>query len=128
MSAYWRLLATVWREPGDLIVVEHDIGIHVGVLPGFDACPEPWCGYPYRVNRQVIACLGCTRFTAALKAAEPDLMDAVGERAEGGVMARHWCRLDVRVGDELRSRGYGQHRHEPPVAHYHRYPWADSAR
>lgn len=122
-GAYWRLLAGAWREPGDLIVVEHDIGIHAGVLEGFAACREPWCGHPYQGARGVgvRACLGCTRFTASLKAAEPDLLDVVGEVASGGIPARDWCRLDVRIDDELRRRGYSLHGHQPGVRHYHRY-------
>lgn len=122
MSAYWSLLAAVWREPGDLTVIEHDIGIHAGVIPGFAACPEPWCGFPYALDRGVLlACLGCTRFTGQLKAAEPDLLDVAGEVTGDGLPARDWRRLDVRVSDELRKRGYSMHVHSPSVRHYHKY-------
>jgi hypothetical protein len=120
-SAYWRLLAAAWAAPGDLAVIEHDIGIHSGVVPGFAACREPWCGHPYRIGEQQLICLGCTRFTAELKTAEPDLMDAVGADATGGLPARHWGRLDVRILDELHRRGYRQHEHRPDAKHYHRY-------
>lgn len=121
VDAYWRLLAEAWRRPGDLMVVEQDIGIREGVVDGLAACREPWCGHPYAIGRQMLVCLGCTRFTAALKAAEPDLLEAVGRCADAGVPARHWSRLDVRILDELRRRGYRQHEHEPAVRHYHRY-------
>jgi hypothetical protein len=122
MSAYWRLLAKAWREPGDLVVIEHDIGVHAGVLPGFAACPEPYCGHAYPLDRGVLlACLGCTRFAASLKAAEPDLLDVVGEVTGDGLPARDWRRLDVRTGDELRRRGYSMHVHAPPLRHYHKY-------
>lgn len=121
MSAYWRLLAAVWREPGDLVIVEHDIGISAQVLPGFAACAQPWCGHAYPIDGRTIVCLGCTRFTAALKEAEPDLLDVVGEVTGDGLPAKDWRRLDVRILDELRKRGYEQHRHEPNVMHYHRY-------
>lgn len=122
MSAYWRLVAEAWRQPGDLVIIEHDIGISAGVLPGFASCREPWCGHPYRIDKQMLVCLGCTRFTAALKTAEPDLLEVVGEDGTGGFLARHWKRLDVRILDELRKRGYTQHEHSPPVDHYHEYP------
>jgi hypothetical protein len=69
----------------------------------------------------MLACLGCTRFSAGLKAAEPDLLDVVGEVTGDGLPARDWRRLDVRILDELRKRGYEQHRHQPDVRHYHRY-------
>lgn len=121
-DGYWRLLAREWSQPGDLVVVEQDVGISAGVLPGFAACREPWCGHPYPIGAQSLVCLGCTRFTAELKAAEPDLLDVVGRCADGGVPARHWRRLDVRLLDELRRRGYTQHRHVPAVRHYHKYP------
>ena len=122
VEAYWRLLAQQWREPGDLLIVEQDIGLRPGVIDALDACPQPWCGNPYPIGRQLLVCLGCTRFSAALKAAEPDLLDAVGRDATGGLPARVWQRLDVRILDHLRSRGYRQHEHAPSVAHYHRYP------
>ncbi len=121
MSAYWRLLAACWREPGELIVIEHDIGVHAGVIPGFAACPQPYCAHAYPIDGTIAACLGCVRFSAELKAAEPDLLEEVGEDASAGLPARDWRRLDVRILDALRKRGYQQHRHLPNVAHYHRY-------
>ncbi|HEY8976306.1 MAG TPA: hypothetical protein VIN75_18975 [Burkholderiaceae bacterium] len=124
MSAYWRLLAEQWHEPGDLLIVEHDVGIHADVVEGLTACPEPWCGHPYRIGSQLLVCLGCTRFSAALKASEPDLLDVVGEDGTGGLPARDWRRLDVRLLDELHRRGYRQHEHQPAVTHFHKYPGA----
>jgi hypothetical protein len=122
VEAYWRLLAARWRVPGDLLIVEQDIGIHAGVVEGLSACREPWCGHPYPIGEQLLVCLGCTRFSAELKAAEPDLLDAVGlVDDDAGTPPRHWRRLDVRILNELRRRGYEQHRHDPPVCHFHRY-------
>lgn len=122
VEAYWRLLAERWREPGDLLIVEQDIGVAAGVVDGLSACPELWCGHPYLIGDQLLVCLGCTRFSAALKAAETDLLDAVGRiDDDAGTPPRHWRRLDVRILTELRRRGYEQHKHEPAVEHYHRY-------
>ena len=122
MAAYWKLLAAAWMEPGELVIVEHDIGVHAGVIPGFAACPEPWCGFPYPLDRGVmLACLGCTRFSAGLKAAEPDLLEVTGKVTGDGLPAKDWRRLDVRIGDELKRRGYVMHVHEPPVKHFHKY-------
>lgn len=120
-GAYWALLAEAWREPGDLLIVEQDVGIRAGVVEELMSCREPWCGFPYPIGAQLLVCLGCTRFTAELKAWEPDLLDAVGDDATGGLPARAWQRLDVRILDHLRARGYAQHRHEPPVSHFHKY-------
>lgn len=122
MAAYFELLAVAWREPGDLILVEHDIGIHAGVVPGFTACREPWCGHAYPLDRGVmLACLGATRFAEGLKEAEPDLLEVVGKVTGDGLPAKDWRRLDVRLGDELKRRGYSLHVHPKPVKHYHRY-------
>lgn len=121
-AAYWALLAKVWREPGDLLIIEQDVGIRAGVVESLTECREPWCGFPYAIGAQLLVCLGCTRFTAELKAAEPDLLDRVGEDGTGGLPARVWQRLDVRILDHLRARGYEQHRHEPAVRHFHKYP------
>lgn len=121
-SGYWDLLAELWKLPGDLVVVEQDIGLRAGVIEGFDACRRPWCGHPYRVGSELVVALGCTRFTAELKAAQPDLLERVGQISEPGMPAKHWRRLDVRLADQLRRRGYRVHEHEPAVAHYHRYP------
>lgn len=119
--AYWALLASWWRLPGDLTIVEHDVGIHATVVSELAACRRPWCGFPFPIGEQLLMCLGCTRFTAELKATEPDLLDAVGGDATGGMPARDWRYLDVKILDHLQGRGYEQHQHGPGVAHYHRY-------
>ena len=121
-EAYWRLLARLWREPGDLIVIEQDVGIRAGVVESLTACREPWCSFPYRVADRVQVCLGCTRFTAGLKTAQPDLLDAVAADATGNLPPRVWQRLDVRMFNHLQVRGYRPHQHPGPVEHYHRYP------
>jgi hypothetical protein len=121
-TAYARLLAAEWARPGDLVTVEHDIGVHKDVLPGFTACPHLWCGYAYNIAGRLLACLGCTRFRAELKTAEPDVFAAANRIDTDGLPAMDWRRLDVRLDGELRARGYTLHVHEPPVAHYHHYP------
>lgn len=120
-SAYFRLVESEWSQPGDLVIVEHDIGIHRHVMPAFLACREPWCGNAYAIGEQMLVCLGCTRFTAELKAAEPDLLNEVGQVGNDGLQARDWRRLDVRLADALHKRGYQHHEHTPPVTHYHEY-------
>jgi hypothetical protein len=121
-SAYWRLLAKAWTEPGDLVVIEQDIGLRPGVIAGFEACRQPWCGHPYLIGGRELVCLGCTRFTAELKTAVPDLFDLVAARSDPGLPGTHWRRLDERIASVLEARGYTRHRHQPAVAHYHRYP------
>lgn len=123
-SHYARILIEAWAEPGDLTIVEHDIGIRAGVLEELGSCSQPWCGFPYPIGQQLLVCLGCTRFSARLKTAFPSLMAdaaAVGPEDGGGVPAGTWRRLDVRIGVLLERYGHARHVHGPPVEHYHHY-------
>ena len=123
-TAYARLLVEAWTWDGDLVVVEHDIGIHAGVIDGFTWCRQPWCGHPYAIGDQLLVCLGCTRFTAHLKASLPDLMAraAAVEQDGGLVPAGDWRRMDVRIAALLEAHGHWRHPHEPEVQHFHQYP------
>ena len=124
--AYSKLLTVAWQWPGALVIIEQDIGLVPGVIEGFTDCGQPWCGHPYSIGQQSLVCLGCTRFTASLKAALPGLMAeaaAVGsEQDGGGVPAGVWQRLDVRIGALLERVGHQRHPHQPQVEHFHHYP------
>ena len=125
-TAYSRLLVEAWTWPFDLVVIEHDIGITAGVIEGFRECRQPWCGHPYPIGAQLLVALGCTRFTAGLKTALPNLMAEaaqVGDAQDGGLLpAGVWQRLDVRIGSLLEAHGHHRHQHHPPVQHFHHYP------
>jgi hypothetical protein len=125
-TGYSRLLTEAWGWPGALVVVEQDIGLVPGVIEGFQDCTQPWCGHPYQIGQSTQVCLGCTRFTAGLKAALPGLMSeaaAVGsEQDGGGVPAGVWQRLDVRIGALLERAGHQRHPHQPEAIHFHEYP------
>ena len=114
--AYAELLARLWAEGDGFVVVEHDIEIHGDVLPGFAACGEPWCVFPYpgpgdhAGNRLLDHALGCTRFGASLLKAEPGVPPGPGS---------HWGSLDARLYHVLVGRGYRPHVHLPPVVHHH---------
>ncbi len=120
-SDYWWVLAEAWATPGDLVIIEHDIGLAEGVIEQFHSCRSPWCGNPYNVAGSLLVCLGCTRFTDELKTAHPDLLDVVGLVGNDGLPAKDWRRLDVRIGDELHKRGFEVHHHSPTVEHFHSY-------
>ena len=126
ITAYARLLVEAWAWPGDLTIIEHDISIRPYVVEELAACSQPWCGFPYAIGQQLLVCLGCTRFSAHLKATQPDLMAraaAVGsEQDGGGVPAADWRRMDVRIGALLEQLGHQRHAHWPPVEHLHVYP------
>jgi len=122
---YAEVLVQAWAQPGDLVIVEHDIGIRRYVIEELLACDQPWCGFPYRIGEQLLVCLGCTRFTAHLKASLPGLMAeaaAIGtEQDGGGVPAADWRRMDVRIAACLERLGHHRHAHWPPVDHFHTY-------
>ena len=124
--AYSRILVEAWGWPGDLMIIEQDIGIRPGVVEALTECRQPWCGFPYAIGEQLLVCLGCTRFTAHLKASLPNLMAeaaAVGsEQDGGGVPAGVWQRMDVRIGALLEAHGHNRHPHLPAVQHFHEYP------
>jgi hypothetical protein len=114
---YFEALEHEWRAGADFAVVEHDVVIDERVMAGFQACPEPWCGYGYDIAVGYRVALGCTRFRAELMAAVPDLLERCMEETQSGVPAKAWYRLDVRIDEVLRRAGYTAHLHMPPVAH-----------
>ena len=115
-TAYWRMLMYAWKELGDTVIVEQDMLPADGVVEEMLACDQPWCTSPYRgsPNRRepdLIDGLGCVKFSETLKSNEFDLMRVVGEMSEHGLPAKIWKRLDVRIAQSLRARGYEPHTH-----------------
>ncbi|MHB8490616.1 MAG: hypothetical protein ACYDA6_00155 [Solirubrobacteraceae bacterium] len=126
-KAYCALLCDLWAAGDGFLLVEHDIELHDRVLPELQACPEPWCTFPYpgagwaqTGDPLLYDSLGCTRFSSALLAAEPDVM-AEAARASGGLEPGDWRHMDVSLNPRLRWRGYEPHVHWPAVAHHHAY-------
>lgn len=127
-SGYWRMLDACWMEPGNTIIVEHDMLPADGVIGDMLLCDQPWCTSPYRGSPNknepdLTVGLGCVKFSAELKANEFDLMRVVGEMSEPGLPAKIWKRLDVRIAKALRARGYEPHTHQRSThLHYERAP------
>lgn len=117
-EAYWRLLQGWWRGNRPFALVEHDVGIHRGVVPQFEKCLKPWCVFPYQgpipagesAHSVIDRGFGCVRFSAALLGETRGLLDS---------LPRHWASLADVVADALEDRGYQRHVHRPPVGHYH---------
>jgi hypothetical protein len=73
--AYWRLLRDEWAKPGDLVIVEQDVVVAAGTLPGFAACRRPVCSAVYDTGEPGF---GCSRIRGEVKTMHLDLFDAVG--------------------------------------------------
>lgn len=119
---YYNLLAGYWTNPGDLLVVEHDMLPAEGCVEEMLACRWGWCSAPYEIanGEQITDGLGCTKFSATLKQLRPQLMEQVGAFADDGLPARDWRRLDTRVSRVLRGAGHRPHLHTSTV-HLHDY-------
>jgi hypothetical protein len=134
--SYWEFLSRLWAKGESVVLVEHDIEVHSGVVPGFESCPEPWCVHPFSRLLPgphstwdgdgwsagialLTKSLGCVRWSAELMAAEPDLMEEVGEYAFPGLPAGHWRRLDDGIAQILEAHKYSVHVHSPEVRHHH---------
>jgi len=122
---YWREIAARWDGTEDLATVEHDIEIRDGVLPGFAACPEPWCVYPYEVHERGLWLdfgLGCTRFSAAAqRAVTAYAISAMpGECSTCHGKPGCWMHLDCKIYWAMTAAGIERHVHWPAVTHHSR--------
>lgn len=125
--AYCDLLARLWAEGESVLLVEHDIEIHAGVVEAARRCRHLWCAWPYEGgawanpgDSLLYESLGCTKFSAKMMSDEPDLL-AVAAALTQGLPAGDWRRMDVSVAPTLKQRGYTVHSHGP-VIHHHDYP------
>jgi hypothetical protein len=131
-DAYHALLARLWADGEGIVNVEQDVEIHADVLPQFEACPEPWCSFPYGTPHPLrpsdptwmaslwsAQAIGCVRWSADVLREHPDVLETIppGSRA--------WPTLDLHICAELQRRGIaGPHRHgPPPVRHWHPPAW-----
>jgi hypothetical protein len=117
-TAYYDLLGELWAAGQSFLLVEHDIELRAGLVEELETCPEPWCAAPYVVGSSrdgfIESSLGCTRFTAEIMRAVPDLISSLP--------VRDWRRLDCEISPRLRTAGFEPHVHHPAVKHHHVYP------
>jgi len=123
--AWWREIAARWTAAEDLLLVEQDITLHAAVVPELEACPEPWCCFPFPRPEapQTLQDRGiaCTRFSAefqrAVSVAEIEAVPGSCWECRGQD-PRCWRHIDGRIGEAAAAKGFtGPHRHWPPVAH-----------
>lgn len=108
--AYWEQISKRWNGVSDLIVVEQDIEIHPGVIPGFADCPEPWCVYPYQIHSRgtlIDFGLGCVCFSAEVQ----QMIDPKGIRSD-------WRHLDCKISWAMNAARIVQCVHWPGVQHH----------
>lgn len=87
--AYADLLRRLWRERGDLVVVEHDVIPPADAIAHLVACRQPWCTHPHWVSTKYVDdSLGLARFSSELRRAAPDLADRALARADHRVYTR----------------------------------------
>lgn len=118
--SYWELLRDLWADGRSFIIVEHDIVVNETTLDELRVCDHDWCAmpFPYRGNTHAYS-LACAKFSSALIARHPDLMEAVGQMSDSKHPPGHWCRLDAWIYAELMGRGESRHDHTraKPVGH-----------
>lgn len=119
-ESYWELLRDLWAMGNPFVIVEQDIVINETTIDELKVCEFDWCAmpFPYRGNDRAYA-LACTRFSAALIARHPDLIEVIGERSDVKHPPRHWCRLDAWIFEELSRLGEIRHEHSrsTPLGH-----------
>ncbi|MDE2097959.1 MAG: hypothetical protein KGL39_11970 [Patescibacteria group bacterium] len=126
-TAYFELMASVWTAGEETALVEHDIVVRPGALEELSACPNPYCGYAYRIGEGFNAAWGCTKFSAELIRATQTIWRWIVDQAEAIPIKsrtedpRHWFNLDSRFAwIAERAFGAGTHCiHYPAVVHLH---------
>jgi len=131
ISRPWTDYAERWGRD-DLLIVEQDIILHADVIPQLEACPEPWCLFPFphhsRGGGLMTTGIGCNRFrrefmekvtVAAVEAACgscPRCADG-NSRPVRGKRSQCWAHLDGKTREAGEAAGFRIHVHWPPVGH-----------
>lgn len=121
---YWDAVEQEWGYE-DLMLVEQDVILHARAVPELEACPEPWCLFPYYhpgAAGLLAEGLGCTRFSRAFQGAVP--LEAVAAiegncpRCDGAPdKYKCWAHLDGRIAQAAALAGFTPHVHYPAVGH-----------
>jgi hypothetical protein len=118
--AYSAEIRSRWDGSASLVIIEHDIVIHPGVISGFAACRSPWCAFPYQPYAySARGMLGCARFTpAAQQAVTPaQIAAAPGDCPEHGPRTGCWHQIADQVTAALETAGIAVCEHHPLVDH-----------
>jgi hypothetical protein len=109
-EAYYRLLASLWHDAQDFVILEHDQVLPPTALEGFEKCPEWHCGHPTWLYGGWGVWHGCVRYRRELMLRHPDLPETI--------VKRDWHALDSAWINHLRLLGYPEsHWHWPAAGH-----------
>jgi hypothetical protein len=129
ISQPWDTYASRWGA-GDLVVIEQDVVIHDGVIPQFEACPEPWCLFPARhyaagPGGWMTTGIMCNRFRREFMQAVPvSAVEAVPGSCHRclGADPKCWAHLDGKTRAAGEAAGFTIHVHWPSVGHRESVP------
>lgn len=124
-TAYFELIRKHWEVGETFVLLEQDKTPDQGALRELHNCPRDWCTYPVPMAHNgepaPFVSLSCTKFSADLMAAMPNLMEQAKRLQPGlGRPAGHWDRLDAAMSGVLEARGAKPHWHPAGrVGHKH---------
>jgi hypothetical protein len=119
---YWSLLAGLWADAEDFLVIEQDIVVNEDTITDLYECDSEWCSVPYDYIHGAYPGLGCAKFEGTLMKRSPKLMVEIGEFSDGTHTRKHWCRLDGWMSNALLQRYNASPCHShPAVGHVRDY-------
>jgi hypothetical protein len=122
LSRTWEVYSERWGED-DLMIVEQDIILHSDVIPQFEACPEPWCLFPFRYTPEadfLDTGTGCDRFRREFQQQVPVASVEAVYGSCGlckGENPKCWGHLDGKIREAGEAAGFRIHVHWPSVGH-----------
>ena len=120
-SAYFDLLARLWREKESIIIVEHDIIVTEAAIIGLLECNRTWCSCPYPWYNTTLHGLGCTKFDQQIMGEFPKLFDEIANVSNEIHPAKHWCNIDDRIRRYFAQYQRNDHQHTDVVGHLRPY-------
>lgn len=108
---WWNEFRVRWGTGDDIVTIDQDVVLVPDVVQQFDACPEPWCVFPYPYWHDQFLChsCGCTRFRKEVQGA-----------LRHADMEMTWNHYDGDIRSTMHDQGYGHpHVHFPPLRHLH---------
>lgn len=87
--AYGDVLRTLWRWPGEFVLVEQDVVPPPGAIAQLFTCDMPWCTHPHWMGDHYgTSTTGLVRWSLGLRENLPALMDVVCSQTD----PRYWVR------------------------------------